>query len=108
VAITQVTPNPYKISGRLSKEFSDLAAATPNLEVPVSYAMMEGYIAGSVIVEAVRRMGARVSREGFVKTLDGMDNLDLGGYRVGYKPGMRSGSKFVELSIITASGRVRQ
>lgn len=108
VSITQVTPNPYKISGRLIKEFSDTVAKTPNLEVPVSYAMMEGYIAGSVIVEAARRMGAKVSREGFVSALEGIDNLDLGGYKVGFKPGARSGSKFVELTIITATGRIRQ
>jgi ABC-type branched-subunit amino acid transport system substrate-binding protein len=107
LAITQVTPNPYKISGRLSKEFSDIAAATPKLDVPVSYAMMEGYIAGSVIVEAARRMGPRISREGFVNALDSVD-VDLGGYTVGFKPGMRSGSRFVELSIVTATGRIRQ
>ena len=69
--------------------------------------MMEGYITGAGILEAVRRMGAKASREGFVKALDSIDNLDLGGYRVGFKPGMRSGSKFVELTIITAAGRVR-
>ena len=107
LAITQVTPNPYKISGRLSKEFSDLAAATPNLEVPVSYAMMEGYIAGGVIVEAARRMGPRISREGFVNALNSVD-VDLGGYKVGFKPDMRAGSRFVELTIVTASGRIRQ
>lgn len=108
VAIAQVTPNPYKISGRLTKEFNDTVAKTPNLDVPVSYVMMEGYIAGTVIVEAARRMGARVSREGFVSALEGIDNLDLGGYKVGFKPGVRSGSKFVELTIITAAGRIRQ
>ncbi|MES2242725.1 MAG: ABC transporter substrate-binding protein [Pseudomonadota bacterium] len=109
VAITQVTPSPYKISGRLSKEFSDMVRnANPKLEVPASYAMMEGYIAGSVIVEAARRMGPKISREGFVGALDGLDNLDLGGYKVGFRPGMRSGSKFVELTIITDSGRIRQ
>lgn len=107
LAITQVTPNPYKIAGRLSKEFGDITAATPNLEVPVSYAMMEGYIAGSVIVEAARRMGPKISREGFVNALGSVD-VDLGGYRVGFKPGMRAGSRFVELSIVTASGRIRQ
>lgn len=107
VAIAQVTPNPYKVAGRLTKEFNDLAAATPNLEVPVSYAMMEGYIAGSVIVEAARRMGPKISREGFISALDSVD-LDLGGYKVGFKPGMRSGSRFVELTIVTASGRIRQ
>jgi branched-chain amino acid transport system substrate-binding protein len=108
VAITQVTPNPYKITGRLTKEFNDTVTKTPNLEVPASYAMMEGYIAGSVIVEAARRMGPKISREGFVSALDSINNLDLGGYKVGFKPNMRSGSRFVELSIITASGKIRQ
>lgn len=109
VAITQVTPSPYKISGRLSKELSDLVrTATPKVEVPLSYAMMEGYIAGSVIVEAARRMGPKISREAFISALDGLDNFDLGGYKVGFKPGMRAGSKFVELTIITETGRIRQ
>ncbi|GAB3471577.1 ABC transporter substrate-binding protein [Polaromonas eurypsychrophila] len=107
LAITQVTPNPYKIAGRLSKEFSDIASKAPNLEVPMSYAMMEGYIAGAVIVEAARRMGPKISREGFVNALDSID-VDLGGYKVGFKPGMRSGSRFVELTIVTATGRIRQ
>lgn len=107
VAIAQVAPNPYKVSGRLTKEFNDLAAATPNLDVPVSYAMMEGYIAGSVIVDTARRMGPKISREGFISALDSVD-LDLGGYKVAFKPGMRSGSRFVELTIVTASGRIRQ
>ncbi|RZJ06668.1 MAG: ABC transporter substrate-binding protein [Haliea sp.] len=108
VAIAQVTPSPYKISSRLAKELTDTIAKTPNLEVPVSYAMMEGYIAAKVIVEAVRRQGARPSREGMVAALDGMDNFNLGGYVVGFKPGMRSGSRFVELSIISGSGKIRQ
>lgn len=107
IAIAQVTPSPYKISGRLAKEFSDLTAKATNLEVPVSYAMMEGYIAGKVIVEATRRMGKQASREGFVAALDTLD-LDMGGYRVAFKPGMRSGSRLVELSIVTGSGKIRQ
>ena len=107
IAIAQVTPSPYKISGRLAKEFADTVAKTPNLEVPPSYAMMEGFIAGKVIVEAARRMGAKSSREAFVAALDSLET-DLGGYRVGFKPGMRSGSRFVELSIVTGAGKIRQ
>ncbi|MBI2768640.1 MAG: ABC transporter substrate-binding protein [Burkholderiales bacterium] len=108
VAIAQVTPSPYKIAGRLAKEFSDTVAKTKDLEVPVSYAMMEGYITAKVIVEAVRRQGSRPTRQGMVEALDSMDSFDLGGYNVGFKPGMRSGSKFVELSIISGSGKIRQ
>lgn len=108
IAIAQVTPNPYKVSGLLSREFTETVAKTTNLEVPPSYAMMEGYIAGKVIVEAVRRMGAKASREGFVAALEAIDNYDMGGYGVGFKPGMRSGSKFVEMSIVTGAGKIRQ
>jgi branched-chain amino acid transport system substrate-binding protein len=108
VAIAQVTPSPYKISGRLAKEFSDNVAKSEKLEVPVSYAMMEGYITAKVIVEAVRRQGAKPTREGMVAAFDGMNSYDLGGYVVGFKPGVRTGSKFVELSIISGAGKIRQ
>jgi len=108
VAIAQVTPSPYKVSNPLVKEFTDTAARIGNLEVPVSYAMMEGYIAARVISEAIRRQGSRPSREGTVLALDGMSNLDLGGYVISFKPGQHSGSGFVELSIVTSAGRIRQ
>ncbi len=108
VAIAQVTPSPYKIANRLAKEFTDAVAKADKLEVPVSYAMMEGYITAKVIVEAVRRQGARPTREGMAAALDGMDNYNLGGYAVGFRPGMRTGSKFVELSIISGAGKIRQ
>lgn len=108
VAIAQVTPSPYKISSRLAKEFSDLTGKAQNLEVPVSYAMMEGFITAKVIVEAVRRQGARPTREGVVSALEAMDRYDLGGYMVGFKPGVRTGSRFVELSIISNTGKIRQ
>jgi branched-chain amino acid transport system substrate-binding protein len=107
VAIAQVTPSPYKIATRLSKEFIDLVAKAPP-EVPVSYPMMEGFIAGKVIVEAVRRQGAKPTREGLIAALDGMQSYDLGGYVVGFRPDMRSGSRFVELTIVSGAGRIRQ
>ena len=108
LAIAQVTPSPYKISTRLAKEFNDVVTATKNLEVPVSYAMMEGYIAAKVIVEAVRRQGSRPTREGMVTALDGMDSYDLGGYVISFRPNQRSGSRFVELSIVSGAGKIRQ
>ncbi|HET7793774.1 MAG TPA: ABC transporter substrate-binding protein, partial [Rhizobacter sp.] len=108
VAIAQVTPSPYKISSRITKEFLDIVAKADKLEVPVSYAMMEGYIAGKVIVEAVHRQKGKPTREGTVAALDGMDNINLGGYVIGFKPGMHSGSRFVELSIISGTGKIRQ
>ena len=107
VAIAQVVPNPFHVSG-LAKEFREAAAKGGKLDVPVGYVMMEGYIAAKVIVEAVRRQGQRPAREGMAAALEGMDNLNLGGYVVGFKSGMRSGSKSVELTIISGTGQIRQ
>ncbi|KAF1043341.1 ABC transporter substrate-binding protein [Xylophilus sp.] len=108
VAIAQVTPSPYKITGRLAREFSEAAAATPP-DVPLSFALMEGYIAGRVVFEAVRRAGARgATREGVAAALEAMDSYDLGGYQIGYRPNNRAGSRYVELSIVTGTGRLRQ
>jgi branched-chain amino acid transport system substrate-binding protein len=108
IAIAQVTPSPYKMTNRLSKEFNDIAATAGAQDVPISYAMMEGFIAAKVIVEAARRQGARVTREGFAPALDGLESLDLGGYVIGFRPGMRNGSRFVEMTIISGNGRIRQ
>lgn len=108
VAIAQVTPSPYKISSRLTKEFIDSVAKADKLEVPVSYAMMEGYIAGKVIVEAVRRQGKNPTREGTIDALGRMEYYDMGGYSVSYRPEIRAGSKFVELTILGGKGKIRQ
>jgi branched-chain amino acid transport system substrate-binding protein len=108
VAIAQVTPSPYRISSRLAKELVDAVNAKPNKDTSISYAMMEGYITAGVIVEAVRRLGRTPTREGMPSALDSIQNFDLGGYVVSYRPGQRSGSRFIELSIVSSSGKIRQ
>jgi len=100
--------NVFRAPDALPGIATDAVAKAEKLDVPVSYSMMEGYINAKVIVEAVRRQGARPTREGMAAALDGMGNYNLGGYVVAFKPGMRTGSKFVELSIISGSGKIRQ
>lgn len=106
LSIAQVVPSPYKVNVRLNKEFRDAAAApaTP-LSVPVGYTMMEGFVNGKVIVEALRRAQAP-SSEKIAAALRSIDAYDLGGYWVSYRSGSQVGSRYVDLSIINASGRV--
>jgi len=108
ISIAQAVPSPYKMQSRISKEFADAAAKADKLEVPVSYAMMEGFIAGKVIVEAIRRQGKNPTREGTIEALGKMEYYDMGGYTVSYRPDIRAGSKFVELTILAGKGKVRQ
>ncbi|MGE0498661.1 MAG: ABC transporter substrate-binding protein [Ramlibacter sp.] len=108
VAIAQVMPNPYRISSPLIKDFHEQLARAPKLGEPVSYVMLEGYINARVIVEAVRRQGARPTREGLAAALERMDGFNLGGFVVSFRPGTHSGSRFVELSIISSTGKIRE
>lgn len=108
LAIAQVTPSPYTISSRLAKEFRDSANAAGIPESALSFSMMEGYIAASVIAEAVRRQGGHPGAAGMPPALDSIEQLDLGGYIVGFRTNGRNGSRFVNLSIVGRSGRLRQ
>ena len=108
VSIAQAVPSPYKISSKIGKEFVDAVAKAGKLDVPVSYAMMEGYITGKVVVEAIRRQGKAPTRQGTIDALGRMDYYDMGGYSVSYRPDIRAGSKFVELTILGGKGKIRQ
>ncbi|MET1116122.1 MAG: ABC transporter substrate-binding protein [Comamonas sp.] len=106
LSIAQVVPSPYRVSIRLNKEFRDALAGQPKpAEIPASYAMMEGYVNAKVVAEALRR-AQPVNREKLNASLREFNPQDLGGYWVAFKPGSQFGSRFVDLSIVSASGRI--
>lgn len=108
VSIAQVVPNPYRSNNRLNKEFRDLVSKqAKGEEVAVSYAMMEGYVNAKVLVEAMRR-AQPLNSERLAESLRNLHALDLGGYWLSFRQGAQSGSKFVDLSIVNAQGRVTQ
>lgn len=72
--------------------------------------MLEGYLAARVLVEALRRIpgkDATPNRARLRKALDGMDDLNLGGFRIHFAED-RVGSRLVELGLIDSQGRVRE
>ena len=69
--------------------------------------MLEGYLAARAFSEALKRAGPQPSRAKFKKSLAGMDDVSLGGFRVHFAD-ERTGSKLVELSLIDSQGKVRE
>lgn len=69
--------------------------------------MLEGYIAAAVFTEAVRRMQRDPARAKLRKTLESLDDLNIGGFRIHFIND-RVASKMVELSLIDSQGRVRE
>jgi ABC-type branched-subunit amino acid transport system substrate-binding protein len=70
-----------------------------------SHFNLEGYIAGKLLVEAIRR-SKDASPAGVTKGLDMLRDYDLGGYVVDFTPSKHTGSQFVDMSIISGSGEL--
>lgn len=102
VVVSQVTPAPHLLSTPLGQEFKVAAKASG---ATISYAAMEGFVNAKVLVEALRRAGPKLTREGFIKALESMQRVDFGGLMVTYGPKDHTGSEFVELTMIDKNGK---
>ncbi|WP_405041554.1 ABC transporter substrate-binding protein [Polaromonas sp.] len=106
VIVTQVFPYERSIAYPMVKEAQDLAKAKGQSEV--TPAMLEGFAAAKVLVEGLRRAGAKPTREKIQTALEGMRKLDIGGLEVGYSSEDHSGLDFADLSIIGADGKFKR
>jgi len=69
--------------------------------------MLEGYIAARVYSEALRRVQKDPNRARLKKAIEGLDDVNVGGFRVHFTED-RVASRMVELSLIDSQGRVRE
>lgn len=104
IGISQVMPYPFNDTTPVVREYQRLLPAGKN--TVYSYYGIEAYATAKVMVEAIRRSGKDLSRERLVQTLEGMTNYDLGGFRVNYNANERTGSRFVDLTVVGSGGRV--
>lgn len=104
VVVTQVVPYPWAPTVPLAREFRQALKDT-GMQVPISYSSFEGFIAAKLVVSALRASGPELNRAKFIAALEAMNDVDLGGLRVGFAPNHHEGSKFVDLSLISRDGR---
>ncbi|MFY7973409.1 MAG: ABC transporter substrate-binding protein [Rubrivivax sp.] len=98
--LIQVLPQPRKNHLQFHREFhADLAALSP--QVKANYTILEGYVAGRVLLEGLRRSGPGVTRGRLQAALEALPELDYGGYRIRLGTSDRSGSRFVDLGVVT-------
>jgi ABC-type branched-subunit amino acid transport system substrate-binding protein len=101
LAISQVVPYPWSESDRQIADYRDLASAA---QVPVGYASLEGWLNAQVLIEALRRCNGDPSRARLHATLKVLQWY-IAGMTVNFSRQELSGSRFVELVQLTASGR---
>jgi branched-chain amino acid transport system substrate-binding protein len=104
VGISQVVPFPWNLSARVVKEYQQLLEASTGKQ-NYSFTSLEGFIAAKVLVEGLRRTGNDLTREKFVNAMEQIRDYDVGGFTVTFTPTDHSGSKFVELTVISKDER---
>jgi len=97
----QVVPFPWDSTVPVVKEYRKLLEEAKG---EPGFGTLEGFIAAKVMVEGLRRTGKRLDRESFVRTMEAME-YDAGGFKVSFAPDNHSGSKFVDLTIISKDQR---
>jgi ABC-type branched-subunit amino acid transport system substrate-binding protein len=107
VVVSQVVPSPYNPANGITREFND-ALRKGNSATKANFSSLEGFLAAKVLVEGLRRAPAgKPSREGLIAGLESIERQQFGGFDVSFSPRNHVASKFVELSMITADGRIR-
>jgi branched-chain amino acid transport system substrate-binding protein len=103
VVVTQVVPSPRSSATPIVKEY---LAAIDTSDQTASYESLEGFIAAKTLAEAVRRSGKAGDRAALQKAMAGIDDYDVGGFRVSLRAGVRDPSRAIDLVTITADGKI--
>lgn len=108
VVVSQVVPFPFSTTMGITREYLDAVKRTGGTAKP-NYSSMEGYLAAKVITEGLRRAAGRVlTRETLITGIESIQGVNFGGFMVNFGPRNHVASRFVELSMLTADGRVRR
>lgn len=105
LGISQVVPYPYMANKPAVREYQTLLQKYGQGQAP-SYTSFEEFLGAKVLVEGLRRAGPNPTRSRLIQALETLNNFDLGGTRVSFSPANRVGSRYVEVTVIGASGKL--
>ena len=103
VVVSQVVPSPRSVTIPIVKEY---LAAIETSDQTATYESLEGFIAAKTFAEAVRRAGKGFDSASLQRTLAGMTDFDVGGFRVNLRSGVRDALRTIDLVTVTADGKV--
>lgn len=106
IGIAQVMPYPYSPTVSIVKEYQQAMKKYAPANAEMSYTSFEEFVGAKVLVEGLRRAGPNPTREKVIRSLEGLNAYDTGGFTVNFSPSNRIGSRFVEITVIGKDGRL--
>jgi ABC-type branched-subunit amino acid transport system substrate-binding protein len=101
LATSQVVTWPWSVTDAAALDYRRLCQAAG---APVGYTGFDGYLNARVAVEGLRRAGRDLRRSRLHAVMQQM-SLRLGGLDIDYTGGRHTGSRFVDLVLVTQGGR---
>ena len=106
VILSQVVPHPQDVSIPLVADYHKALAALDPAAEP-GFVSLEGYVAGRLAVEALRRIDGPPTREALIDAVYRTGSFDLGGLVLDFGPGDNQGSDAVFLTVLQPDGSSR-
>ena len=104
VIISQVVPQPWDTSLPIVAEYQAALKAVDPAAEP-GFVSLEGYVAGRVAIEGLKKAGADLTRDSYLAALGQLGTIELGGMTLSFGPGDNQGSDAVFLTRIQADGQ---
>lgn len=101
LVVSQIVPYPWRTTSAITRRYT---AAMQRSGLEIGYDRMWGYLNASILVEALRRSGRSATPATITSALEGMSDVDIGGYRLAYSKAGHHGSRFVEITMVGVNG----
>lgn len=103
VIVSQVVPQPWDTNLAIVAEYQAALTAVDAAAEP-GFVSLEGYVAGRLVVEGLRKAGTDLTRDSFMNAMNTLGTVDMGGMTLTFGPGDNQGSDDVFLTRILADG----
>ena len=106
IALSQVVPNSGSATTGIVREYQAVHDQYAPKGAQYSSYSLVGFIAAKVTIEGLKRLGPNPTPARLATTVNGIRDLNLGGYVVDFSAGDRIGSRYVTIGVIGTNGKL--
>ena len=106
LSIVQVVPDPNSRSLAVTRELQDDFKRFAPKNIELNHTLLEGYLAGKVLAEGLKRAGPNPTRRKLRDALESIRDYDAGGLIIRFSQASHSGSDFLDITILGRDGKV--
>ncbi len=106
LGIVQVVPDPASRALALTRDLQDDFKRFAPKGIELNHTLLEGYLAGRVLAEGLKRAGPSPTRKKLREALEAMRDYNAGGLYIRFSQSSHSGSDFLDITILNREGKI--